>query len=580
MLGSRTKIIADHGSWAAAGNITVSGISPEQLTAIVKAATDPLERLNAELLGTITQLACELGTSRELVFSFFRIIGEAGVAPAAVPERLFEIAAHYKQLRDRNRVDDLGNDPKAVQLKTDICTALEIADWKRADDLFAELEKHDTLKVAATRARRGELAITQLRYREAAVHFARAADCVYSTDDAKRIGFLSKEAEALYRQGLEFIDNTALREAAEIYCALLSLCPRHQVPLDWAATQNKLGIVLSVLGERESDTARLEEAIAAFNEARMEYTRDQVPLDWALTTTNLGNALVCLGEREEGTYQLKEAEASFREALELKDLLRDQGGDLAGIQANLGNALLRLGERESGIGALEEAVKVYREAVETCHEAFRKAFLEYARDPTQMKYYFKDRLKLQWATTKNGLGGAFRKLAAKESGTANLREAEKALRVALRIQKKERVPQQWAKTKNSLGATLRLLGDREHNRLFWDKAEHAYSDALDVYTPEAAPLQWAETKNNLGILFLHRGEHESDAKRLTQAVEAFKDALSIFDTDEAEVYKTKYTLHYNTFSTNLRVASSKLAWTRLSSSEGWLPDIIKGFFPR
>ena len=42
---------------------------------------------------------------------------------------------------------------------------------------------------------------------------------------------------------------------------------RARVPLDWAATQNNLGIALRTLGERESGTARLEEAVAAYREA-------------------------------------------------------------------------------------------------------------------------------------------------------------------------------------------------------------------------------------------------------------------------------------------------------------------------
>ena len=45
------------------------------------------------------------------------------------------------------------------------------------------------------------------------------------------------------------------------------------------------------LGERESGTARLEEAVAAFREALKEWTRERVPLDWAMTQNNLGNAL-------------------------------------------------------------------------------------------------------------------------------------------------------------------------------------------------------------------------------------------------------------------------------------------------
>ena len=45
------------------------------------------------------------------------------------------------------------------------------------------------------------------------------------------------------------------------------------------------------LGERESGTARLEEAVAAYRAALEERTRERVPLDWAMTQNNLGNAL-------------------------------------------------------------------------------------------------------------------------------------------------------------------------------------------------------------------------------------------------------------------------------------------------
>jgi hypothetical protein len=37
------------------------------------------------------------------------------------------------------------------------------------------------------------------------------------------------------------------------------------VPLQWAQTQMSLGVVLSVLGERETGTARLVEAVTAWD---------------------------------------------------------------------------------------------------------------------------------------------------------------------------------------------------------------------------------------------------------------------------------------------------------------------------
>ncbi len=67
----------------------------------------------------------------------------------------------------------------------------------------------------------------------------------------------------------------------------------------------------STLGERESGTARLEEAVAAYRAALKERTRDRVPLDWAMTQNNLGNALLRLGERESGTARLEQAVAAY-----------------------------------------------------------------------------------------------------------------------------------------------------------------------------------------------------------------------------------------------------------------------------
>jgi hypothetical protein len=51
---------------------------------------------------------------------------------------------------------------------------------------------------------------------------------------------------------------------AAYYLALQERTGEH-VPLDWAVTQNNIGTLLLMLGERESGTARLEEAVLAFD---------------------------------------------------------------------------------------------------------------------------------------------------------------------------------------------------------------------------------------------------------------------------------------------------------------------------
>jgi hypothetical protein len=59
--------------------------------------------------------------------------------------------------------------------------------------------------------------------------------------------------------------------AVAAFCAALQELTHKRVPLLWASTQNSLGNALKVLGERESGTARLKEAVAAGN-GRLELT--------------------------------------------------------------------------------------------------------------------------------------------------------------------------------------------------------------------------------------------------------------------------------------------------------------------
>jgi tetratricopeptide (TPR) repeat protein len=210
------------------------------------------------------------------------------------------------------------------------------------------------------------------------------------------------------------------------------------VPLDWARTQNNLGGALVWLGERESGTARLEEAVVAYCAALEESTRDRAPLQWARTQNNLGSALQTLGERESETARLEEAVAAYRAALQ--EMTRDRVPlQWATTQNNLGNALRALGERENGTARLEEAVAAYRAALE---ETTR------------------DRVPLDWARTQNNLGSALRALGERESGTMRLEEAVAAYRAALEEGTRDRVLLQWAVSMGDQGVALMLLAER------------------------------------------------------------------------------------------------------------------------
>src|SRR5262249_55489513 len=278
------------------------GVPPEQLAAIVQQAADFSETQKK----VIAKLEGELDLNQRQIRAALGILGENDIAPERLAAKLVEIAERFKDLQAIASAQP-GDDPKIAALKTDAQKAIEAGELAKADALLADVETEqrralDRLAVnaAETSAQRGEIALTRLRYAEAATHFANAAAMLppKSAHEEKRIEYLSRELSALYLQGSQFGDNGALRTAIERCTRLIDLNPRERMPLQWAMAQNWLGIALGALGGRESGTAKLEEAVLAFREALKEQTRERVPLEWAGTQNSLGIVLWRLGERE------------------------------------------------------------------------------------------------------------------------------------------------------------------------------------------------------------------------------------------------------------------------------------------
>ncbi|KPP93060.1 MAG: hypothetical protein HLUCCA08_10700 [Rhodobacteraceae bacterium HLUCCA08] len=296
-----------------------------------------------------------------------------------------------------------------------------------------------------------------------------------------------------------------LEQAVAAYRAALQEFTYDRVPLGWAMTQANLGTALRALGERDSGTARLEQAVAAFRAALEEWTRDRVPLDWARTQANLGNALRVLGERDSGTARLEQAVAAFRAALE--ERTRDRVPlDWARTQANLGNALRALGERDSGTARLEQAVAAYRAALEELNC---------------------DRVPLDWARTQMNLGTALHALGARDSGTAHLDQAVAAYRAALQELPRDRVPLDWARTQMNLGTALHALGARDSGTARLEQAVAAYRAALQERTRDRVPLDWASAIGNEGIALLILADRTRDAQRARQGLDQLRAAAQV-----------------------------------------------------
>jgi tetratricopeptide (TPR) repeat protein len=127
------------------------------------------------------------------------------------------------------------------------------------------------------------------------------------------------------------------------------------------AALNNLGIALATLGERDSGTERLEQAVEAFQQALKEYTRDRVPLDWAATQKNLGTALQTLGARDSDTDRLEQAVEAYQQAL--KEYTRDQVPlDRAMTQYNWAETELTLFEKTAQAAHLDRAQDLLRTA--------------------------------------------------------------------------------------------------------------------------------------------------------------------------------------------------------------------------
>jgi tetratricopeptide (TPR) repeat protein len=311
---------AETGAVAIGGNVSGStiniGVPPEQLAALVRQSAD----LSETQKKVIAKLEGELDLNQRQISAALGILGENDIPPERLAAKLVEIAERFKDLQATASTQP-GDSPTIVSLKAEAQKAISAGELAKADALLADAEteqRHalDRLAVnaAETAARRGEIALTRLRYAEAAKHFANGA-AVFppgSAHEDKWISYLQKEANALYQQGDERGDGDALRSAIERRKRLLELVPREGAPLKWAGTLSDLGDALWNLGARESGTAKLEEAVTIYREALKEFTRERVPLHWASTQNRLGNALSTLGQRVGGTARLEEAATAFR----------------------------------------------------------------------------------------------------------------------------------------------------------------------------------------------------------------------------------------------------------------------------
>ncbi|MGH6936174.1 MAG: hypothetical protein ACRED2_08330, partial [Methylocella sp.] len=269
------------------GPVTITGVPPEKVEELVRLRTKPLEDLSESQKDTIALLKEKLDLNQRQVRSALETVGERNVPPEQLAAKLIEIAGKFQELKTAAAAQP-GDDAKITALKAGAQKAIQDGELGKAEDSLAAIWKIQkealerlALNAAQTAAQRGDVALTRLRYLEAAQRFAEAAATVPAGHEDEHWRYLSAEAAALYQQGDEFGDNTAAGSAVDRYRKLVNFRPRNEFPHDWAQTENQLGLALWRVGSRERGTARVAEAVAAYREALKETNPDQAPLEWA-----------------------------------------------------------------------------------------------------------------------------------------------------------------------------------------------------------------------------------------------------------------------------------------------------------
>jgi hypothetical protein len=195
----------------------INGLAPEQLAALIRQHEDHTETQKK----LIARLEKDLDLNERQMREALRILGENDVSAERLGATLGEIARHFQHLRSGTLADP-GDGPAIVAMKSDVQRAIEDGDLAKADALLEGVARaqrdsveRSAVNLAGTLGRQAEIALTRLRYSEAAARFASAVAALPSgmDHDDRRIGYLFGEADAFYRQGDELGDNAALLSA-------------------------------------------------------------------------------------------------------------------------------------------------------------------------------------------------------------------------------------------------------------------------------------------------------------------------------------------------------------------------------
>ncbi|HNT74591.1 MAG TPA: hypothetical protein PKH77_06195 [Anaerolineae bacterium] len=323
------------------------------------------------------------------------------------------------------------------------------------------------------------------------------------------LGYKTERAELLNSLGVAYMrcrdDEVPARVQKAVACyqqALTYFSPQ-TYPLDYAMVQNNLGNAYMHMAE--STQGQLPRAIACYEEALRYCCIESAQLSYAIIHSNLGHAYSQL-DTGDHAQNLQRTIAHYREALRVYTWER-LPAVYARLQINLGVAYAAL---SLDAPTLQEQM-AHLGAMLVCYEA-------------ALKFYTFETAPAEFAQIQADMARAHTLLAA-QARAPHLRRAIECYRAALRVYTLETAPQQFAEIWVALGVLYsQAPGYGEAVTPYLHSAIACYQEALRVYTLEATPQVYAEIQVYLGTAYagLSAGDRASD---LLQAWLSYHEAI-------------------------------------------------------
>ena len=240
-----------------------------------------------------------------------------------------------------------GNEIGAEKLAVAI-TALEQADFSKADELFAEIEAREELAVkrsARAAYARGEIAHQDVRWSDAAKHFARAAHldpCFETLIMAQRLADAMGDYNSAFSFGLE-----SAKAAVSQY---------GDSSEEYAISLNNLGGLYQTHGQYED--------AKSFHETALNIYKALFGENHILTSAVINN----LGSIYDAIGQYKDAELFLKKALKIRlNILGENHPDTATSLNNLTQFYVEREQYEQAEGLYQRAISIYKKTLGENH---------------------------------------------------------------------------------------------------------------------------------------------------------------------------------------------------------------------